>query len=143
MFTDSYETVDWIQQLVNLIKPQKKAKRSWFKRAESSQEEWDSIRDDVWRNMEARDVLEETCFVCKEQKALVYFTDCLESFCAVCDDSFHNLNPYHDRVFDGKVLNPLEGLDSNDQINSTGLFQFQRFVTFITEDKPFSNLKLL
>ena len=26
MFTDGYETVDWIQQLVNLIKPQKRQK---------------------------------------------------------------------------------------------------------------------
>lgn len=107
--------------MVELIKPSKKVKRSWFKRAESSQEEWNSIRDVVWRNMEARDVLEEKCFLCENQKALIYCTDCLKSFCAVCDNSFHNSNPYHDRVFDGKFLKPLEALDQNDEIYPTGL----------------------
>ena len=60
--------------------------------------------------MEARDVLDEICSVCENQKALIYCTDCLRSSCAVSVDSFHNSNPYHDYVFDGKSLKHVEGL---------------------------------
>ena len=108
--------------LKTLIGPKKRKKRSWFKRVESSQAEWDATRPIIWEAMLARDVLDDTCSKC-EQRASIYCLKCMDSFCQCCDHSVHSEMPFHDRLHDGSFLAPLERLDENNQVIAAGKYR--------------------
>lgn len=112
---------EWIKQLLTLIGPKTKSKRSWFKRTESSQDDWDKVRNNIWSNMQARDVLEDICYVCKEQTAKIYCLDCIHSLCPLCDNAVHEKEPCHDRMVDGKILSPTDGLTHDNEIIFSGI----------------------
>lgn len=112
---------EWIKQLLSLIGPKNKPKRSWFKRTESSQDDWDKVRNNIWTNMQARDVLGDTCFVCNEKTAKIYCFDCMDSLCPLCDHSIHEKEPCHDRMVDGKFLSPTDGLGHDNEIIFSGI----------------------
>ncbi|XP_066920772.1 uncharacterized protein [Clytia hemisphaerica] len=45
----------WLETLLNFVKTKKK-KKSWFERSRSCQEDWDLLRKNIWRTMQAREV---------------------------------------------------------------------------------------
>ncbi|XP_066917262.1 uncharacterized protein [Clytia hemisphaerica] len=93
----------WLETLLNFVKTKKK-KKSWFERSRSCQEYWDLLRKNIWRTMQAREVLDEHCNVCCDRLGDLYCMDCHKSFCHVCDDVFHLANPFHDRLSSGSSL---------------------------------------
>lgn len=113
--------------MLNLIGPKTKSKRSWFKRTESSQDFWDSIRHVIWKNMQGRDVLEDKCSICKEQNAKIYCFDCIHSLCPLCDNTRHEENPCHDRIVDGESLSPTDGLGYDNEVLVSGTMTSIKF----------------
>uniref|UniRef100_A0A7M5XFR4 Uncharacterized protein n=1 Tax=Clytia hemisphaerica TaxID=252671 RepID=A0A7M5XFR4_9CNID len=97
----------WLETLLNFVKTKKK-KKSWFERSRSCQEDWDLLRKNIWRTMQAREVLDEHCNVCCDRLGDLYCMVCHKSFCHVCDDVFHLANPFHDRLLSGRYLDVLE-----------------------------------
>uniref|UniRef100_A0A7M5XND4 CxC3 like cysteine cluster domain-containing protein n=2 Tax=Clytia hemisphaerica TaxID=252671 RepID=A0A7M5XND4_9CNID len=108
----------WLETLLNFVKTKKK-KKSWFERSRSCQEDWDLLRKNIWRTMQAREVLDEHCNVCCDRLGDLYCMDCHKSFCHVCDDVFHLANPFHDRLSSGRYLDVLECLDEKKEIIPT------------------------
>ncbi len=116
--------MNWLQTFVNFIKKKKK-KKSWFERSKATQTDWDLLRPNIWKVMQAREVLDGSCVMCKDRTCDVFCLCCNDSFCYLCDDVLHLRNPFHDRMYNGRFLDVLECLDEKKEIVPTGkIFKF-------------------
>uniref|UniRef100_A0A7M5U8G7 CxC3 like cysteine cluster domain-containing protein n=1 Tax=Clytia hemisphaerica TaxID=252671 RepID=A0A7M5U8G7_9CNID len=110
----------WLETLMKYSKSKKKKKKSWFDRTQSCQQDWDMVREGIWRLMQAREVVNDVCALCCDRKCDVRCLDCLKSLCYVCDDVFHLSHPLHDRFSSaGRPIDVLECLDENKEITTT------------------------
>ncbi|XP_066931731.1 uncharacterized protein, partial [Clytia hemisphaerica] len=111
----------WFELLERFVKKKKKRK-TWFERSQACQDDWDLLRQPIWKTMAAKEVLNELCCVCRERSSDLHCLDCHDSFCFLCDDVYHLSNPLHDRMANGRCLDVCECLNDNKEITPTVRF---------------------
>lgn len=127
-FLEGFQSNEFFELLRGLVGKKVYKRQTWFKRVQSSQEEWEKIRESTWTVLKAREMIDEQCNVCKERSAKIKCRDCVaDSLCAECDDIIHTSFPFHDRVANGKKLLPLQVLDESDSITTACKTYFIKF----------------
>ena len=129
--------LDLLRQSVN-SRGRKYKRKSWFQRTKDSQEEWTSIRPDIWETLLSNEIIANLCLINKERQAKVKCNDCvLNSLCGICDDIIHSTNPLHDRKsfvhgFNSSI-GPCETVTETEEIDFSGRFLHKTLkITFIT-----------